>query len=222
MPTVAPARANAKTAARPIPVPPPVTNAARPANEVSINSPQFDFAVLRAFGYNRNPVTHIYKEQSMNQFAKACGTIALVLIAISPARAEDKPITVELKKFEFKVAENLKSLFGHDEGEGKLFFYTNGAAVANVDIPADSEYEITIKASCTKALNEFAKFKLSINGELVGKETALTAEDEKEYKFTAKCKKGDAKLSIEFTNDVYKENEYDRNLWVHAVTLKKK
>ncbi len=158
----------------------------------------------------------------MNHLIKTCVPAALLLLAISPARAEDKPITVELKKFEFKVAENLKSLFGHDEGEGKLFFYTNGAAVATIDIPTDGDYEITIKASCTKALNEFAKFKLAINGDLVGKETALTAEEEKEYKLTAKCKKGDAKLSIEFTNDVYKENEYDRNLWVHGVSLKKK
>jgi hypothetical protein len=158
----------------------------------------------------------------MNRTIRSILAFAALFVVSTVVRAEDKPITIELKKFEFKVPENLKALFGHDEGEGKLFFYTNGPAVATVDIPADGEYEITIKASCTKALNEFAKFKLSLNGELVGKETALTAEEEKEYKLTAKCKKGDAKLSIEFTNDVYKENEYDRNLWVHAVTLKKK
>ena len=27
--------------------------------------------------------------------------------------------------------------------------------------------------------------------------------------------------TIEFTNDVYKENEYDRNLYVQAVSVKK-
>jgi len=32
---------------------------------------------------------------------------------------------------------------------------------------------------------------------------------------------GDHKLSIEFTNDVFKDGEYDRNLYVHGVTLKK-
>jgi hypothetical protein len=28
-------------------------------------------------------------------------------------------------------------------------------------------------------------------------------------------------LTIEFTNDVYKDGEYDRNLYVHAVAVKK-
>jgi hypothetical protein len=28
-------------------------------------------------------------------------------------------------------------------------------------------------------------------------------------------------LSIEFTNDEFKEGEYDRNLYVHGVTVKK-
>ena len=32
----------------------------------------------------------------------------------------------------------------------------------------------------------------------------------------------DAKLVIEFLNDVYKENEYDRNLYIHSVKLEKK
>ena len=158
----------------------------------------------------------------MRYTTRICLTVAAILIAVPAVRADDKLIAIELKKFEFKLAENLKALFGHDEGEGKLFFFTNGSAIAPIDLPADGEYEITIKASCSKALNEFAKFKLSIDGELAGKETALTAEDEKEYKLTAKCKKGAHKLSIEFTNDVYKENEYDRNLWVHGVTVKKK
>ena len=49
-----------------------------------------------------------------------------------------------------------------------------------------------------------------------------TAEDKKEYKFDAKLTKGETTLSITYTNDVYKEGEYDRNLYLHAVSLKKK
>jgi hypothetical protein len=131
------------------------------------------------------------------------------------------PITVELKDFKFKVKDDLASLFGHNEGEGKLFFYTNGPAEATVKLPADGEYEITVKASCDAAQNERAKFKLSLGGEPVGKETLLTADEPKDYKLTAKAKAGEAKLVIEFTNDVYKENEFDRNLYVHGVTLKR-
>ena len=50
----------------------------------------------------------------------------------------------------------------------------------------------------------------------------LTADEAKEYKLTSKIKSGEHKLAIEFTNDVYKENEFDRNFYVHAVSLKKK
>ena len=67
----------------------------------------------------------------------------------------------------------------------------------------------------------FLSLGLAIDGEAVGKETLLTADDEKDYTLTAKLKAGERKLVVEFTNDVYKENEYDRNLYVHAVTLKR-
>ena len=126
-----------------------------------------------------------------------------------------------MKDFKFKVKEDQASLFGYNEDESKLFFYTNGPAEATVKVPADGDYEVVIKASGDSAQNERAKFKVSIDGEAVGKETLLTADEPKEYKLSAKLKAGERKLVIEFTNDVYKENEFDRNLYVHAVTLKR-
>jgi hypothetical protein len=151
--------------------------------------------------------------------------VACFLAVALPGMAEDKKdtkaISVELKEFKFKVKEDQASLFGHNEDEGKLFFYTNGPAEATVKVPADGDYEVVIKASCDSAEKERAKFKLSIDDKAVGKETLLTADEAKEYKLSAKLKAGDRKLAIEFTNDAYKENEYDRNLYVHAVTLKR-
>jgi hypothetical protein len=147
----------------------------------------------------------------------------MLLLAPPIARAEEKkPLDIALKDFKFKVPADQASLFGLNEDEGKLYFYTNGAAEAKVTLPADGEYEVVIKASCDPALNENAKFKLTIDGDLVGKETTLSAAEAKEYKLPAKLKKGDHTLSIAFTNDVYKENEYDRNLYVHAVAVKQK
>jgi hypothetical protein len=113
-------------------------------------------------------------------------------------------------------------LYGYDEGQSRLFYYTGGAGEATVKIPADGEYELVIKASGDPAENQRAKFKVSLGGEAVGKETELTSDLEKEYKLDAKAKAGEQKLVIEFTNDAYKENEYDRNFYVHAVTLKRK
>jgi hypothetical protein len=131
-------------------------------------------------------------------------------------------IAVDLKKCKFKVPETVASLFGYNEDEGKLFFYTNGPAETTVKLPADGSYEITVKASGDKAKDERAKFKLSIDDKLMGKETTLTVDEPRDYTFTAELKAGERRVKIEFTNDEYKENEYDRNLYIHAVTFRKK
>ena len=150
----------------------------------------------------------------------ASGICLALLLATVNASQDQDTIKVDLKSFKFKVKEDKANLFGYNEDEGKLFFYTDGPAEATVKIPADGNYEIAVKASCDSALNERAKFKLSVDGKLVDKETLLTADDVKEYKFTTKLTAGERKLTIEFTNDVYKENEYDRILYVHGVTVK--
>jgi hypothetical protein len=153
-------------------------------------------------------------------------TLALVagvaLLAGPFATADDAgAITVDLKAAKFKPAGGAGAdLFGYNEDEGKLFFYTNGAAELTVKVPAAGTYQIVIRASCDSAMNEKAKFKLSADGTEVGRETTLTADDPKDYTLTAELKLGEHKLAIAFTNDVYKEGEYDRNLYVHAVTLK--
>jgi len=150
-------------------------------------------------------------------------TTFLCLILATPLLAADTdPIKLDLRKFDFKVPNEQASLFGYDDGEGRLFYYTKGLGETTVKLPADGDYEVTIRASCDPALNERAKFKLTLDGQPVGMETLLTDDDQKDYKLTATTKAGDHKLGIEFTNDAYKENEYDRNLFVHAVTMKKK
>jgi hypothetical protein len=146
---------------------------------------------------------------------------ALLLAAAAAADDKAKPITVELKSFQFKPPEGVPAeLFGYNEGEEKLFFYTNGTGTAKFKAPADGTYEVVVKASCDSALNERAKFKLSVDGKPVGSETLLTDDGPKEYKFSQALKAGEHTLGIEFTNDVYKENEYDRNLYVHGVTVR--
>jgi hypothetical protein len=146
---------------------------------------------------------------------------ASMLVLTQLALAQSDSITVELKTFKFKVKEDVTSLFGLDEGDTRLFFYTNGSAEATIKVPADGDYELVIRASCDPAQNERAKFRAALDGETVGKETLLTADEAKEYKLTMKAKSGERKLAIAFTNDVYKENEYDRNFYVHAVSFQR-
>jgi 3-oxoacyl-ACP reductase-like protein len=142
--------------------------------------------------------------------------------AAAPAAPVDsKPIAVELAKFaaigEFKDSDH----FGYDDGQERMFFHANGCAEAKVKIPADGEYEIAVKAACDEAEKEFAKFRLRLDGQAASGEVLLTSTDVKEYKIPAKIAAGERKLGIEFTNDVWKEGEYDRNLFIHGVSLKR-
>jgi hypothetical protein len=144
---------------------------------------------------------------------------AVCLLAGTAVAAE--AVKVELKEFKYK-GDKSADLFGHNEGEDKLFFYTNGAMEAAVKVPEDGEYTITVDASGDEGNNVKPKFKLSVGDEVVAKEHALTETGQKAYTFTAKLKKGEAKLAIEFVNDTFKEGEYDSNLYVHGVKLEKK
>jgi hypothetical protein len=150
----------------------------------------------------------------------AVAAALLVLVPIVGLAAEDPAMSVDLKTFKFQPPDGQAELFGYNEGEGKLFYYTGGAGEATVKLPADGEYEISVEASCDSAQNERAKFKMTLGGVAVGSETLLTDDFPKTYKLTAKAKAGEQTLSIAYTNDVYKEGEYDRNFYVHGVTIK--
>jgi hypothetical protein len=158
----------------------------------------------------------------MQKVSVACSAVAVLIFASLGVRAssEGDAVSIELKAFNFKVPEAKKGLFGLNEDEGKLFFYTNGTAEASFKLPKDGDYEIVIKASGDPAQNERAKFKLLVDGKEFGKETVLTADDAKEYTLTGSLKAGEHKLSVEYTNDVFKENDYDRNFYLHGVTVK--
>jgi hypothetical protein len=153
---------------------------------------------------------------------RVLGALVVLAAAVGVAAAAE-PIKLKLDDFKMKPTfEGGEQLIGHNTDEGKLFFYVNGTATAEVKVPEDGEYTVTVEASCDEAEKEKAKFKLTVGDVEVHKSFELTATEAKEYPFTAKLKKGDAKLVIEFLNDAYKENEYDRNLYVHAVKLEKK
>jgi hypothetical protein len=147
---------------------------------------------------------------------------ALVVVVGLVAAAE--PIKIALKDFKLKPKNEGTSeeLMGFNEGEDKLFYYVAGTGTAEVKVPEDGEYTLTIEASCDEANKEKAKIKVMIGEEVVAKEFELKQTDAKAYEFTTKLKKGSPKLTIEFLNDLFKEGEYDMNLYVHSVKLEKK
>jgi hypothetical protein len=135
-----------------------------------------------------------------------------------PAPLIDKtPIAADVSKVKF-LSEPAE-LFGYDEGESRAFYYTNGTGELSVKVPADGEYDVIVTASCTAAKGENAKFKLKVDGAQVGAETTLKSEDAREYPFTAALKAGERKIAAEFTNDLYKEGEYDLNFYLHGLKL---
>jgi hypothetical protein len=144
---------------------------------------------------------------------------SLLLIAV-PA----DEIKADLKSAKYTPGfEGGGDLLGFNENEDKAFFYINGTVDLTVKVPAAGEYTLTVKASCQAAKKENAKINIVAGGKSVADEFTLKSEEEKEYTFTVNFKAaGEQKVSIAYTNDEYKDGEYDRNLYLHAVTLKKK
>ena len=153
----------------------------------------------------------------MHRFASALLAVTVVMATAFAA----EPTRLELA--DFKLAPTKK---GTDElikyDDNKLNFYVNGTASSKLVVAADGEYTVVVEASCTEALKEKAKFTLKVGDKVVKENFELTTEDPKEYKFVAKLTKGTTTLAITYTNDIYKENEYDRNFFVHSVRIDKK
>jgi hypothetical protein len=135
-----------------------------------------------------------------------------------PAPVIDKtPIKADVSKIKFTA--EAAELFGWDDGESRAFFYTNGLGEVTLKIPADGDYDVVVTASCQAAKGENAKFKLKVDGTQVGAETQLKSEEAKDYTITAPLKAGDRKIGTEFTNDMYKEGEYDLNFYLHGLKV---
>ena len=145
--------------------------------------------------------------------------VAVVVAGVGFAVAADA-ISVELKDFKIKsdYANNDDGV-ALNEADGKIQFYSNGTAIATIKVSEGGEYDILIEASCDAAEKKNATMTVKVDDIVVKENLELTTVDAKTYTFTTKLKKGDVKLSIAFTNDVYKENEFDRNLYVHKVKI---
>jgi septal ring-binding cell division protein DamX len=133
------------------------------------------------------------------------------------APIDPTPIKADLSKIKF--TSEAAELFGYDDGEARAFFFTNGSGELTLKIPADGDYEIVVTASCQAAKGENAKFKLSVDGAPVGGETQLKSEDAKDYAFATALKAGERKIAVQFTNDMYKEGEYDLNFFLNGLKV---
>lgn len=150
-------------------------------------------------------------------------SLFVVLIALTAMSANLEEIKLPLKDATCKAAfEGGDDLVGYNDGEEKLFFYTNGFAEFKARLPSEGQYTLTLNASCQAAEKEHARIDIEVDGKSISKNFSLTTEDAKDYTFTIKGKEGDCKIKVIFTNDKYKEGEYDLNFYIHGASLKKK
>jgi Ca-dependent carbohydrate-binding module xylan-binding len=128
-------------------------------------------------------------------------------------------IRLPLKDFKFKVPEEQVDLFSFDEDGERLCYYTNGAAETKFNMENDGDYDLILSLAGDSAMDIRPKFKLTIDDKEVGKETSLKSDDIKDYKVPISLKHGKHTLAVAFTNDTYKEAEYDSNLYLHGAKL---
>jgi hypothetical protein len=138
---------------------------------------------------------------------------------VAAAQPAPSPVTADLAKFTGPTESATN--FGYDEGAGRIFFYSNGAVVLPVKLAADGAYDIAINAACDEANGQKAKFSVTVDGQPAGDEVTCTTTEAKEYVIKAPgLKAGEHKVAIAFLNDLYKENEYDLNFYVHGVVVR--
>ena len=135
--------------------------------------------------------------------------------AAGPATSSIQSINVDLSGWSVKDSPHNE----YDRSANRFSFPTNGTAEGVVRVPAGGNYEILVSASGTAALGEYPQFVVLLDGTPVG-QTRLTTEASKSYMLMTPIKAGEHKLAIQFTNDAYKENEYDRNLYIERVTIR--
>ena len=99
-------------------------------------------------------------------------------------------------------------------------YFSNGAVVWTIDAPQAGKYRLTVTASCSKADDGFAEFKVTLDGKDAGKAVKLKSIERDDYDVEIELPKGEVKIAIAFTNDKFAAGEYVRNLFVHKAVLK--
>ncbi len=146
--------------------------------------------------------------------------LLVAFLFCAPTLLAGEPITLKLS--DARQSEGNEEHFGTRDGDGALFFYSNVTCEWKVTIKAAGEYALSVNASCDSSSSGYATFKVTVDGKTVGKEVEMKSESAKDYSAIVKLKEGDNKIGIGFTNDEYKAGEYDRNLFLHSVSLRKK
>lgn len=137
-----------------------------------------------------------------------------IALAVS-AQAADR---IDLPAYKAKFPDNNKH-FGIMEDGTTVHFFSNGNVDWSVTTPKAGKYRLGVIASCKEAKGGFAEFKVSVDGRVSGEPIKLKTADRDDYGIDLQLPKGKVKITITFTNDIFADGEYDRNLYVHKAML---
>lgn len=103
---------------------------------------------------------------------------------------------------------------------GGSFMYTNSEARAQIDVPVEATYELSIEAWGTRAGDDLPRAVILIDRKRIASfDVAGTQGDEETHTTRVTLGSGTHQVSVRFVNDFYIEGEGDRNLAIENITL---
>jgi hypothetical protein len=147
--------------------------------------------------------------------------LALACLACSATLYAADEVPLESFKLVGKDNSDPGESIQHNSGDGKIFFYIVGTAKGSYEAKDAGPAKLILEASCDEANNEKAKLKITVNGKVLQEKFELKEAGQQVYEFKTELKKGKNTIEIEFLNDLYKENEYDLNFYLHSVKFDK-
>ena len=154
-------------------------------------------------------------------------TISPILMEKYLAAAEsimDRAIAVPQHRKSFSFAGTDFKGYGGPSG-GALVFSSSGEAFKTVNIGADGEFEVVIRAFASQAGDEVAKLEFKVDGQIVKTIDIPNVRSKPgTFRHVMKLKQGSRRLSIKFANDFYDpdnpdRSRRDRNLYLEHVSL---
>jgi hypothetical protein len=114
---------------------------------------------------------------------------------------------------------------GEARERGRVVFSSNGQAVAEVDLPADADYVLRVRAFAQQAGDEVARLALRVDGQEVHVlDVKATEESPQLYEARVRIAAGRRQVAVAFVNDYYRPDDpnpanRDRNLIVASLEV---
>ncbi|MBL8758164.1 MAG: DUF1592 domain-containing protein [Phycisphaerae bacterium] len=119
-----------------------------------------------------------------------------------------------------RVVKPLKRDNGQPLPRGGAVLYSNGAVRGRIEVPAEGEYVVRVRAWEDRGGEDHARMVLRTGGrEVRGFEVTGRRGEPQEFEARVRVKAGTVEIAAHFTNDYYVKDKADRNLGVETITI---